>query len=59
MSLKVTFELEEKDLKFFRTCIKQARQNAANSSEAEITATGQVCKATVQYDVGADALLAK
>ena len=41
MSLKVTFELEEKDLKFFRTCIKQARQNAANSSEAEITAKAE------------------
>ena len=27
--------------------------------KAEMTATGQVCKATVEYDVGADALLAK
>ena len=27
--------------------------------KAEITATGQVCKATVEYDVGAVALLAK
>jgi uncharacterized membrane protein YkvA (DUF1232 family) len=41
MPLKVTFELEDKDLKYFRDCIKQARQSANNSSEAEITAKAE------------------
>ena len=37
MPLKVTFELEDKDLKFFRTSIKEAQKKAANTGEAEIT----------------------
>ena len=41
MSLKVTFELEDKDLKYFRTCIKQARESADKSSEEEITAKAE------------------
>ena len=41
MPLKVTFELEDKDLKFFRASIKEAQQKAANTSEAEITAKAE------------------
>ena len=41
MPLKVTFELEDKDLKYFRSCIKQARDSAEKSSEAEITAKAE------------------
>ena len=41
MPLKVTFELEDKDLKYFRTCIKQARENASKSTEEEITAKAE------------------
>lgn len=41
MPLKVTFELEDKDLKYFRTCIKQARESAEKSTEAEITAKAE------------------
>ena len=36
MPLKVTFELEDKDLKFFRSIIKQARETAQSVSEADI-----------------------
>jgi uncharacterized membrane protein YkvA (DUF1232 family) len=41
MPLKVTFELEDKDLEYFRTCIKQARESADKSSEQEITAKAE------------------
>jgi uncharacterized membrane protein YkvA (DUF1232 family) len=41
MPLKVTFELEDKDLEYFRTCIKQARESAQKSSEEEITAKAE------------------
>jgi uncharacterized membrane protein YkvA (DUF1232 family) len=41
MPLKVTFELEDKDLQFFRDSIKEAQQKAAHASEAEITAKAE------------------
>jgi len=41
MPLKVTFELEDKDLKYFRDCIKQARVSGDKSSEAQITAKAE------------------
>lgn len=48
MPLKVTFELEDKDLKYFRTCIKQARESAEKSPEAEITAKAEAMIAEVR-----------
>ncbi len=46
MSLKVTFELEDKDLKYFRQNMKQAQAAAQQLSEAEILeqATGMVAE---------------
>jgi len=38
MSLKVTFDLEEKDLKFFRANMKQAKATAEQASEEQILA---------------------
>lgn len=36
MPLRVTFDLEDKDLKFFRDSMRQAKQTAEKASEAEI-----------------------
>lgn len=36
MPLKVTFELEDKDLKFFRASMKQAKETAEQASEEQI-----------------------
>jgi uncharacterized membrane protein YkvA (DUF1232 family) len=36
MSLRITFELEEKDLKFFRTQMNRAKKQAKEASEAEV-----------------------
>lgn len=36
MPLKVTFDLEDKDLKFFRNAMKQAKETAGQVSEEEI-----------------------
>lgn len=38
MPLRVTFDLEDKDLKFFRAAMKQAREVAQTTDEAEILA---------------------
>ena len=38
MPLRITFDLEDKDLKFFRSQINRAKQVAANLSEDEILA---------------------
>ena len=36
MPLKVTFELEDKDLQYFRTSMKEARAKAGRTTEAEV-----------------------
>jgi uncharacterized membrane protein YkvA (DUF1232 family) len=41
MSLRVTFDLEEKDLKFFRNQMKRAQETAARTTEAEIIARAE------------------
>ncbi len=48
MPLKVTFELEDKDLKFFRSIIKQARETAESVSEEEITSKAEEMIADVR-----------
>lgn len=41
MALKITFELEEKDLKYFREIMSKAQDAAAKISEAEIIASSE------------------
>jgi len=41
MALKVTFELEDKDLKYFRTQMKAAQDSAKRASEEEIIAKAE------------------
>ena len=41
MSLRVTFDLEEADLKFFRTQMNKARKAAKNVSEDEVIAAAE------------------
>ena len=48
MSLKVTFELEDKDLKYFRDSMKEARSAAANTSEAETIAQASAMISSVR-----------
>ena len=48
MPLKVTFELEDKDLKFFRSIIKQARETAQSVSEADIASKAEEMIAEVR-----------
>ncbi len=48
MPLKVTFELEDQDLKYFRTCIKQARESAATLTEDQITTKAEQMIAEVR-----------
>jgi len=38
MPLRVTFDLEDKDLRYFKNIIKKAREGAKNVSEAEVIA---------------------
>lgn len=48
MSLKVTFELEDKDLQYFRRSMKQARSAASQTSEAEAIAQAAAMIDTVR-----------
>ena len=41
MALKVTFELEDKDLRYFRANMKQAQSAAQQLSEAEVLAKAE------------------
>ena len=50
MPLKVTFELEDKDLKFFRDSIKDAQKKASGASEAEITGKAEAMIAEVRQN---------
>jgi len=48
MSLKVTFELEDKDLKYFRKSMKEVRSAAAHVSEAETIAQASAMISSVR-----------
>lgn len=41
MPLKVTFELEDKDLRYFRNAMKQAREAAQLAGEAEVVSSAE------------------
>jgi uncharacterized membrane protein YkvA (DUF1232 family) len=54
MALKVTFELEEKDLKFFRANMKQAKEAAEQATEEQILArAGDMVSQVKSQDVPA------
>jgi uncharacterized membrane protein YkvA (DUF1232 family) len=48
MVLRVTFDLEDEDLRYFRGCIKQAKESAQHASEAEILAKAEAMVSTVR-----------
>jgi uncharacterized membrane protein YkvA (DUF1232 family) len=48
MPLKVTFDLEDKDLKFFRNAMKQAKETAGQVSEQEILQRAEAMVAEVR-----------
>jgi len=48
MPLKVTFELEDKDLRFFRNVMKQAKETAGQVSEQEILQRAEAMVAEVR-----------
>jgi len=48
MALRVTFELEDKDLQFFRANIRQAQKKAGSSSAEEITSKAEEMIAEVR-----------
>lgn len=48
MSLKVTFELEDKDLQYFRKSMKEARAAASKTSEADVIADASAMIETVR-----------
>ena len=48
MSLKVTFDLEDKDLKYFRATMKKAREESGQATEAEIIADASAMIDTVR-----------
>lgn len=50
MALRVTFELEDKDLKFFRSSMRKAQEASKKASEAEIIASAQAMIVEVQKE---------
>ncbi|MEE4300981.1 MAG: YkvA family protein [Pseudomonadales bacterium] len=48
MTLRVTFDLQEEDLKFFRTQMNKAKKAAKSTSEAEIVAAAEEALETVK-----------
>ncbi|MCH8141800.1 MAG: hypothetical protein IH908_09425, partial [Proteobacteria bacterium] len=48
MPLKITFELEDKDLEYFRTSMKEARSKAGRATEAEVISQAEAMIGEVQ-----------
>ena len=48
MPLKVTFELEDKDLEYFRRCMKEARSKAGRVTETEVLSQAEAMIGEVQ-----------
>ena len=54
MTLRVTFDLEDKDLRYFRASMKRARESSTKTSDAEIIArAGQMIEEVLNSNVPA------